>query len=221
MSTVRQNISNAPAGNINVIAGNLHNEQVIRSSETFKLKYKPTALRSAQLERMNVCNRFIKAFAGTDFFDRSFPAYSDTHNGFQRVLNVLMNKATTGSYPGIHISYPHVLISKGKLPAAKNAAVAPMKNGDIYFNFTDNSNTGSAKATDKIIVVAYCEQLQQAAFSLRAGLRKDCEAILKTRIFKGYAVETWIGFLSNDEINASNSVYTGRVQLGFGRMLQH
>jgi hypothetical protein len=30
---------------------------------------------------------------------------------------------------------------------------------------------------------------------------------------KGHAAETWIGFLSNDEKNAANSVYTGRVEL--------
>ena len=73
--------------------------------------------------------------------------------------------------------------------------------------------THTAAGFDKVIVVAYCEALQQAKFSLNAGLRKDGEAVLDASMFNGYAVETWIGFLSNDESNASDSVHTRRLSL--------
>ena len=39
---------------------------------------------------------------------------------------------------------------------------------------------------------------------------EDGEAVLDASVFKGYAVKTWIGFLSNDEMNASDSVWTRR-----------
>jgi hypothetical protein len=99
------------------------------------------------------------------------------------------------------------------LPIAENASAVADETGNIHFIFTDNSDTGTASSFDKVIAVAYAEVLNQAVFSLNAGLRKNGEAVLHTEMFKGYAVETWIGFLSNDETNASDSVWTGRVEV--------
>jgi hypothetical protein len=41
-------------------------------------------------------------------------------------------------------------------------------------------------------------------------LRKDKKAALNVAALKGYALETWIGFLSKDEKDASDSVWAGR-----------
>jgi hypothetical protein len=38
-------------------------------------------------------------------------------------------------------------------------------------------------------------------------------SVLDASMFKGDEVATWIGFLSNDESNASDSVHTGRLSL--------
>jgi Family of unknown function (DUF6266) len=61
--------------------------------------------------------------------------------------------------------------------------------------------------------VAYAPDLQQAVFGLYNGFRKDKKASLNVTALKGHAVETWIGFLSADEKDASDSVWVGRVQL--------
>jgi hypothetical protein len=81
----------------------------------------------------------------------------------------------------------------------------------FIFSFADNSIDGIALADDTIILVAYAPDLQQAVFTLYGGFRKDKKAVLNVAAFKGNAVETWIGFLSADERDASDSVYTGRV----------
>lgn len=62
-----------------------------------------------------------------------------------------------------------------------------------------------------MILVAYAPDLQQAVFTLYGGFRKDGKAVLNVAAFKGYAIETWIGFLSADGKDASDSVYSGRV----------
>lgn len=205
MAKTSEGILGAFIGTIGPVTGYVRGGQNILRSSTSTVKYKRTPSR--------VCNRFTKAFSQTGFFTKTFPAYGSTGNGYNRVTSALMSQALIGSYPDIRLSYPLVLISKGKLPPAEHAAAAAMKNGNIYFSFTDNSETGTASPTDKIILVAYSEEQQQAVFSLHAGLRKDCEAVLQTGMLKGYNVETWIGFLSNDETNAANSVYTGRITL--------
>ena len=213
MATAPQGILGAVTGKIGPVTGYVRNGQNILRTSTSNVKYKPTALRTEQLEKIKLCNRFTKAFTGTGFFNKAFPAYGNTGTGYNRATSALMNQAITGLYPAIHLYYPQVLVSKGKLPPAEHAAAAAMQDGNIYFNFTDNSNTGTAAASDRVIVVAYAEALQQAVFSFSAGLRKNCEAILPALSFKGYTVETWIGFLSNDETQASDSIWTGKVQL--------
>ena len=213
MAKTREGILGAFIGTIGPVTGYVRGGQNILRSSTSTVKYKRTPLRAAQLEKIRVCNRFTKAFSQTGFFTKTFPAYGSTGNGYNRVTSALMSQALTGNYPGIRLSYPLVLISKGKLPPAEHAAAAAMDNGNIYFSFTDNSETGTASPTDKIILVAYAEEQQQAVFNLHAGLRKDCEAVLQAGMLKGCNVETWIGFLSSDETNAANSVYTGSIRL--------
>lgn len=213
MSKTNQGIPSAFAGTIGSLTSYVPNVQSILRSGTLNVNYPRTSLRTAQLEKIKICNRFTKAFSGTGFFNKSFPAYGNIVSGYNRVTSVLMNQAITGNYPNIYLSYPQVMISKGKLPIAEHAAAVPMQDSNMYFNFTDNSETGSASAFDKTILVAYVETLQKAVFSFQAGFRKDCEAILQTSAFKGYRVETWMGFLSDDEHNASNSVYTGSYTL--------
>lgn len=109
--------------------------------------------------------------------------------------------------------YPMVMIAKGKLPPPENASARVTAEGDIEFAFNNNSGVGTAAGSDRAIAVAYCGELKQAVFILNAGLREIGQAVLETKILKGHGVETWMGFLSRDESNAANSVYTGRLEL--------
>lgn len=213
MAKTNTGILGSFVGTIGPVTGYLRNGQNILRSSTSNVKYKHTALRTEQLEKIKVCNQFTKAFSRTGFFNKTFPSYGNYGTGYNRVTSVLMNQALFGNYPNIHLSYPQVMVSKGKLPQALYAGATTMTDGNIYFSFSDNSDTGTASAFDKVVVVAYCEKLRQSIFSLNAGKRKDCEAVLQTSLLKGYTVETWISFLSSDETNASDSFYTGRLML--------
>jgi hypothetical protein len=105
------------------------------------------------------------------------------------------------------------LISKGPLPSAENAEVAVDTEGNMLFAWTDNTGMGTAKANDKVVLVAYFPELKQAITSIGNATRNAGQSLLETSIMKGYAAETWIGFLSHDEKNAADSVYTGTVEL--------
>ena len=119
-------------------------------------------MRTYQREKIKVCNDFTKAFSGTGFFGKSFPSYGDTGMGYNRATGTIMNLAITGTYPDTIISYPRVLISKGPLPSAENAEVAVDTEGNMLFAWTDNTGMGTAKASDKVILVAYFPELKQA-----------------------------------------------------------
>lgn len=213
MATIPQGILGALIGRIGPISGQMRNNQNILRSRRNNVVFKQTAPRTAQQEKMKICNRFTNAFSNTGFFGKTFPAYGDKGSGYNRATKAIMNRALVGTYPNIQLNYANVLVAQGKIPAAENATAVADNNANIQFSFTDNSNTGTAAATDKVVLVAYAEALNQIVFSLHAGLRKDATAMLHANVFKGYTVQTWIAFLSNDETNASDSVYTGSISL--------
>lgn len=197
-------------GTVGPVTGFIRNGRNLLRSSTSSVKDKRTSLQLAQREKMRICNLFTGAFSGTGFFNKSFPAYSHTGTGYNRATSALMSRALTGVSLDMVLSYPLVLISKGRLPGAQ-AAKATIKKGIIQFSFADNSSNGIAAADDTLILVAYAPDLHQAVFNLYGGFRKDKKGALNVSAFKGNAVETWIGFLSADERDASDSVYTGRL----------
>src|SRR4051794_10462104 len=171
MAKSNQGILGPVLGKIGPVSGHMRGDVNILRPSRSDVNYKPTPGRIAQQQKMKICNVFTKPFSDTGFFDKAFPADGKTNNGCNRATSALLNQAVVGAYPDMHLSYPKVLISKGMLPSAKNAAEFAEGNGNFFFIFTDNSDTGTASGFDKVIVVTYCEALKQAIFSLNAGLR--------------------------------------------------
>src|SRR5437868_10110276 len=213
MANLPNGILGAFIGKAGNITGYVRNGKNCIRTRSNRKNVKPTAARLAQREKIKVCGGFTSAFSGTGFFKKSFPAYGDSGTGYNRATSALMNLAVTGSYPQVSLAYPLVLISKGPLPVAENATATVNADGNILFSWADNSGTGTAKANDKAIVVAYFPGMKQIIYSLNAGTRADGQCVLPAANMQGYAAETWIGFLSHDETDASNSVYGGTLVL--------
>ena len=81
----------------------------------------------------------------------------------------------------------------------------------LTFSWTDNSGVGKASATDQAILVAYCPSLKQAIYTTAGGPRSGLTAELNLLPFSGLAVETWIGFISENGLSIANSSFTGEV----------
>lgn len=187
-------------------------QNIVRSAHSIT-NTKSTPRRLAQREKIKVCNDFTRAFSGTGFFNKTFPAQNTGSTGYNRATSAIMNLAVTGTYPGTKLDYKEVLISKGALPTPVQPNAIVDEESNTVFSWTDNSGNGTAKADDLVILVAYFPELMQAVFSIGSATRSDCTAILKTKDLKGFTAETWMGFLSSDERNASNSGYSGKINL--------
>jgi hypothetical protein len=213
MATIPNGILGGIQGRVGTVSGySRYCVDVIRIAKNTGT-VKPTAKRVAQREKISVCNAFAKAFAGTGFFTKTFPAYGHTGSGYNRAVSSLMNLALVPSGSGVSISYPLVLVSKGPLPPAANAGAVADNAGNIHFTWTDNTGTGTAKKNDKAILVAYFSATNEVIFSFDESTRESGSAILATADMKGRSAETWMGFLSDDEKDAACSVYTGSVTL--------
>jgi hypothetical protein len=211
MATSNHSVFGAFIGTIGPVTGFMRNGQNLLRSSTSSVKNKGTSRQLAQQQKIDVCTRFVKVFTGTGFLNKSFPAYGHTGSGYNRAMGALMTRALTGVYPGIELSYQEVMISRGRLPAAHGAKLVKKANNILQFTFTNNSADGIASPNDTVILVVYAPDIRQAVFGLYNGFRKDKKASLNVTALKGHTVETWIGFLSADEQDASDSVWVGRV----------
>ena len=167
--------------------------------------------RLVQQQKIKVCNEFTKPFSGSGFFNISFPANGATSTGYNRATSAIMNRAIVKE-PEVSLSYPLILISMGMLPCAVYASMLANDDGNIVFSWSDNTGIGTAKEADKVLMVAYFPETKAAMYEISASTRKDCKAVLQMKSMKGIA-ETWIGFVSADETNAADSVYTGSIEI--------
>jgi hypothetical protein len=200
-------------GTIGLVTGFMRNGQNLVRSSTSSVKNQGTPLQLAQQQKITLCTGFVTAFSGTGFLNKSFPVYGHGGTGYNGAVGALMSRALTGIYPDMQLNYQQVLISKGRLPGAQNAKMTKRPNNTLQFIFDDNSADGMASSGDTVILVAYAPDLQQAVFTLNGGLRKDKKAVLNVTGLKGHTLETWIAFLSTDEKDSSDSIYTGSVIL--------
>jgi hypothetical protein len=213
MATITNGILGPFSGIVGTVSGYSRNGKNFMRSRRRKTSSRMTPRRLAQQQKIKVCNEFTSPFSGTGFFAKTFPAYGHSGTGFNRATSAIMNLAIVGTYPDTAIDYAKVLISKGPLPAAVNASAVADTDKNILFRWEDNTGTGTAKANDKVILVAYFPDVKKAFFTIGAAMRKDGEALLKTTQERGKMAETWMGFLSNDEADAADSVYCGRLDL--------
>ena len=210
MARSNYSVLGAFIGRVGPVTGFMRNgRNVIRTSSS-SIKDRQTPLQLAQRQKINVCNHFTRAFSGTGFFNKTFPAYGNTGTGYNRATSALMSRALTGVYPGLQLDYTKVLVSKGRLPGAQGVKLVKKANNTLQFSFSDNSTVGIASEGDVVILVAYAPALQQAIFTLHGGFRKDKKAVLNVAAFKGQAIETWIGFLSANGDDAADSVWAGK-----------
>lgn len=101
-----------------------------------------------------------------------------------------------------------------KKAGAENAVASLDDRNKLHIKFDNNSLDGIASENDRAIIVVYSPSLKKMEFTLHGGRRADGVAMLDINAaansFEGHQIETWIGFISEDEEEASDSVWTGK-----------
>ncbi len=125
------------------------------------------------------------------------------------VMSHILKHATIGTYPNFSIIYRMVLISSGRLQPAMSVKTETVS-GNIIFTWDVNSmGSGNARGDDKAILLVYCEALNECVYSINSIDRRTGVGALSAARFKGYQVQTWLGFISANGNLRSNSTYTG------------
>ncbi|MEX1135773.1 MAG: DUF6266 family protein [Balneolales bacterium] len=125
-----------------------------------------------------------------------------------RAKSVNLTVARSGEQGNEYINYPFLKVAEGMLLSAKDAICSFAANGDLVFNWTDNSGEGNARATDRAMLLVICPELQHSEYTLKGATRdsgQDSLVIPPALLDK--ELHAYIAFVSKNEKLISDSAY--------------
>jgi hypothetical protein len=183
---------------------------VIRSLPTGKrTKFTPGEL--AQQMKFKLLTKFLYRAMG--LMNETFKSQAVRMTGFNKGFSYNVKNVFTGAYPNLVIDHSLVVLSRGDLPNAGSPSAKSTAPGSLDFSWTDNTGKGNSAKTDQAFVAVYCEKKDNWNYKLNAAERSKETFSMNLDLFKGEAVDTYIGFISDDGKEVSDSLYLGKVEI--------
>jgi hypothetical protein len=211
--------ANGPfSGKVGTVVGYMWNDlAVIRARPERRRKpYSDKELN--QQARFALMNQFL--IPVKNLLNVSFAHLAYRMNGFNKGFSYNVKAAILGYSPDLSIDYPRVLLSRGDLTYPESAAVTALSPTALQFTWKDNTGTGKALKTDRLFVAVFIPEKNYWFYKLNAATREAGNYVLDitqfTRdisVFYGKPLQSYIGFVAADGKDASDSVYTGPVEL--------
>ena len=207
MGRIQKGILGPVSGTVGTVVGSSWKEIYYLKSQPSTKKRTPTVDQLDQQHRFSVVLNFVQTMVG--LVQLTFKKYAVKMSEYNAAFSYNYRNAITGTTPDYEIDFSKALISRGDLPNA-TAPMATLTGNTVFFTWTDNSGSGKAAATDKAIFVAFCPNLNLTLYNGGAD-RSAGAGSLDVTNFAGQTLQTWIAFVSEDELDASNSIYTGEL----------
>ena len=107
-----------------------------------------------------------------------------------------------------------VLLTRGDLPNVKSSqAESHIIRDKLPFSGPTIADQVLARPDDKAFVAVYCQELNDWIYSLDLAERSAGSYIFDVVKFSGRSVQAYIGFLSSDGKEVSDSLYVGQLQI--------
>jgi hypothetical protein len=165
----------------------------------------------AQQAKFRLMSNFLSPVM--DLLNETFKQLAVRMTGFNKGYSYNVKNVFTGLYPDLKIDHSLVLLGRGDLPNAGSPAASSSTPGNLDFIWTDNSGRGKARETDKAFVAAYCEEMNQWKYELSVADRNAGIYKLDISHFGGKPVHVYIGFMSADRKEVSDSIYIGIIHV--------
>lgn len=208
MGTFQKGILGPFSGKVGTVIGGTWKGIDYMRSKSSRRNFVPSQKQLEQQMKFALMMRFLQPMSA--LLEITFNDYAVKQTGVNSAFSYNFKNAIAGSYPSFSINYTEVLISRGTLPNVLGPAVTSGAGSIVTFSWSDNSGVSTAKATDQAVLVAYCPAMQQSIFG-GGEMRSALTADLNLLSFTGQVVETYIGFMSDDQKNIAISIYTGQV----------
>jgi hypothetical protein len=149
----------------------------------------------------------------TAFLRTGWKLHAHRQSPFNAAMSYTITNAVIGDYPDYEIDPNKVLVSRGALTTATSTFVN-YNNGEVEFQWEDNSGKGSAKPTDKALIAIINLAKGEAVTDIAGAERPDCAQKLAVPAeWSGDEVHAYMGFISEDGKEVSNSVYLGNIAI--------
>lgn len=211
MATFNKGILGGFSGKTGTVVGaNWKGRTVMRSLPGKRTKA-ATQAQLDQQEKFRLAINFLSGMA--DLLTISFAALASNVSGYNAAVSYNLQKAVVGDVSPFRIDFSLAQVSLGVLPGASSPTAVAVAGNKVKFDWGDNAGTGKAKATDIVMLVAFCPETQRSVYTMEGTARSGLTQTLDTSVFAGKTVETWIAFMSADGKKCSDSTYTGLVTL--------
>jgi Family of unknown function (DUF6266) len=185
-------------------------KQVIRSRPPGK-RHKSSEDQLKQQAKVRLLTPFISQL--TNFLNSTYQCVTVQTSCFNKAMSYNLRNAIGGEFPAFKINYALVALGIGDLLNVEKPTVSSESTGRLTFSWKDNSNEGSARATDQFFAAMYCEELKKWATRKDGPQRNAGSYTLDVSAFNGKAVHTYIGFLSADAKFVTTSLYAGSINI--------
>lgn len=210
MATYQHGITGAFKGKIGTVIGSSW-LGIPYMKGRYRLKKNPVATPKQQNQQNNfgMMGSFMRCMRNVIQF--GFDNHLKGRLFFSRAMSYALLNAIDNTTTPNTINYSKILVTKGRYPNATGLTASAGKSGKIIFKWIDNSGIGAAKATDRVVLVAYSPLQKKKISSNKVGFRSSKTAELDVSNFKNLTWETYVTFLKADATDVSSSIYTGQV----------
>lgn len=140
-----------------------------------------------------------------------FQKFTGKQSAYNAAMSYNVLNGIVGEGSDVELDYPSLLISRGNLFPAPDVEVIH-NDGDFLFEW-DNMLAGNATLKDTATLLMYNKTKGESQYSMGLFSRATAEASQTIpATWKGDTVECYVGFVSEDGKEVSNSIYAGSVE---------
>jgi len=147
----------------------------------------------------------------SEFIRIGFENHPSGMSAWNAAVSYNLLHAVTGAAPNFSINYPMVRFSVGKLPKARNMAMATTQDAQLDFSWLATvPDLTKGLPTDKLVLVVYNPAKQEWELSVGAAMRSSLSYDMMLPVdWSGDNVQVWTSFISADDELVSTTVSLG------------
>lgn len=212
MGTYSKGILGAFSGKVGPVVGSTWRGKDIMRSLPRKGNRIATAAQMLQRSKFIMATEFLTPL------NPIITKYFGSNNGIttrrNKAMSYTLREAITYSDPILQWDFSKVLISRGVLLGLNAATAVAGATSSITLNWADNSGSGEAEESDKLIVVVYEETTKTSVSFLNAGARdQETASLIVPEFLSGLRVQIWATFASIDDSRYATSLYLGQIMV--------
>ena len=204
MGIINQGILEGFSGKVGPIVGFHWKSKYYIRARAAKVSNPRTPKQQEQRGKFATAFSFLKAIK--PFIRIGYKEFTQEKSAFNAAMSYTLKRAVTGNGKETSIDFNRALVSMGTLmPVFEGTAT--QNEGQMYFNWQDNSGIGNAEDTDIAMILVYNKDKETAVYDTEAALRSGCHAVLQLPAdWQNDELIAYLSFCSADGSCVANSI---------------